>query len=258
MDFLSRRLKINNWEEVTYPIMTKQEAEERELEFVYWKEAKTGELTLSDDGYVSECLKRKKYKKAEEITVPYGRMWINNHAKLLYEPHRDTGEYSQSGTRPWVEREMSLQRTKNAVKLYVNMMLGTGKIDWEQIGKAYRPDQAKPAVTAKRLFKQKRISSMVDEKIQEYLDERELNQGDVLDVIAEAITIARNNADPSNMLRGAEQYIKIMDMLPSKTQQTDTLQIDVSKKILDEIATEETRQLKLESTKEVPNGKDSA
>ena len=177
-------------------------------------------------------------------------MWINDNAKLLYEPHRDTGEYSQTGTRPWIEREASLQRTKNAVKLYVNMMLGTGKIDWDAVGRAYRPDQAKPAVTAKRLFKQKRIASMVDEKIQEYLDDRDLNQGDVRDVIAEAFTIARTNNVPSIMLRGAEQYIKIMDMLPSKTQQTDTLQIDVSKKILDEIATEETRQLKIESKKD--------
>ena len=254
MDFLSRKLKINNWEEVTYPIMTKQEAKERGLDFVYWKDAKTGQLALSDDNYVAECLKKAKYKEAYQIVVPYGRMWINDNAKLLYEPHRDTGQYSQTGTRTWDERESSLQRTKNAVKLYVNMMLGTGKINWDAIGSAYRPDQAKPAVTAKRLFKQKRITSMIDQEIQRYLDERELNQGDVLDVIAEAITIARNNADPSNMLRGAEQYIKIMDMLPSKTQQTDTLQIDVSKKILDEIATEETRQLKLERTKDVDEG----
>ena len=87
---------------------------------------------------------------------------------------------------------------------------------------------------------------MVDKKIQEYLDERDLNQGDVLDVIAEAITIARGNGDPSNMLRGAEQYIRIMDMLPNKTQITDSVQIDVTKKILDEISTEESRQLKLE------------
>ena len=52
------------------------------------------------------------------------------------------------------------------------------------------------------------------------------------------------------MLRGAEQYIRIMDMLPSKAKQTDTLQIDVTKKILDEIETEESRQLKLERTQD--------
>ena len=236
---------------MVYPIMTKQEADEREEEYVHWKDAVPGEMAISDDNYVAVCLKRNKYKNSIEITMPYGRMWVSKKAELLYEPHRNTEQYSQSGTRTWQERESSLQRTKNAVKLYVDMLLGSGKIDWLQIGNAYRPDQEKPDVTARRLFKQKRIKGMVDTKIQEYLDERELNQGDVLDVIAEAITIARTNGDPSNMLRGAEQYIKIMDMLPSKTQQVDTLQIDVSKKILDEIATEETRQLKIESTKEV-------
>ena len=128
------------------------------------------------------------------------------------------------------------------------MMLGSGNIDWNLLGKAYRPDQKIPAVTVKRLFKQKRIQSMIDDKIQEYLNDRELNEGDVLDVIADAITLARTNADPSNMLRGAEQYIKIMDRLPNRTQKTETLQIDVTKKILDEITSEETRQLKIEQT----------
>jgi len=250
MDFLSRRLKMNNWNEVVYPIMTKQEADEREEDYIYWKDVKPNELAISDDGYVAVCLKRKKYKNSIEITLPYGRMWVNSTSKLLYEPHRNTGQYSQSGTRTWQERESSLQRTKNAVKVYVNMMLGSGQIDWEKLGNVYRPDQEKPDVTAKRLFKQKRIIGMVDEKIQEYLKDRNLNEGDVLDVIADAIKIARGNADPSNMLRGAEQYVKIMDMLPNKTQKTETLQIDVTKKILDEIATEETRQLKIEQKTE--------
>jgi len=91
---------------------------------------------------------------------------------------------------------------------------------------------------------------MVDKKIQEYLDERDMNQGDVLDIISEAIELAKQNGDPSNMLRGAEQYIRIMDMLPNKSQVTDTVQIDVTKKILDEIETEESRQLKLERTQD--------
>jgi hypothetical protein len=250
MDYLTRKLKINNWNDVTYFIHTKQEADDRELEYVHWKKAQKGDLAISDDNYVAECVQRKKYKDAEQVTMPYGRMWISDKAKLLYEPHRNTGEYSQCGTLTWEERESRTTRTKNAVKLYVQMMMQTGKIDWTVLGKAYRPDQFKPDATVKRLFKTEQVKGMVDKKIQEYLDERELNQGDVLDVIADAITIARNNADPSNMLRGAEQYIRIMDMLPSKTQITDSVQIDVTKKILDEISTEESRQLKLERTQD--------
>ena len=250
MDFITRKLKVNDWNDVTYFVHTKQEATDRDLDYVYWKDAKEGDLALSDDGYVAECIQRKKYKDAEQIIMPYGRMWISKRAKLKYEPHRNTGEYSQCGTLSWEERESGTTRTKNAVNLYVQMMQ-TGKIDWYELGKVYRPDQAHPDATVKRLFKTERIKGMVDTKIQEYLDDRDLNQGDVLDIIAQAIDIARNNADPSNMLRGAEQYIRIMDMLPGKTQQTDTLQIDVTKKILDEISTEESRQLKLERTQEV-------
>jgi len=246
MDYITRKLKVNNWDDVTYVISTQAEADERGLEYKPWKEAQKGEFALSDDGYVSDVIDRKKYKDAEQLIVPYGRMWISSRAKLEYEPHRNTGEYSQCGTLTWEERESKTTRTKNAVALYVNMMMQTGKIDWYKLGEVYRPDQRHPDATVKRLFKSEKVKGMVDDKIQEYLDDRDLNQGDVLDIIQNAIELAKQNGDPSNMLRGAEQYIRIMDMLPSKTAVTDTVQIDVTKKILDEIETEESRQLKLE------------
>lgn len=246
MDYITRKLKINDWNDVTYLIHTKREADDRDLDYVHWKKAEKGDLALSDDNYVAECVDRKKYKDAEQVIMPYGRMWINKRAKLLYEPHRNTEEYGQCGTLTWEERESKTTRTKNAVALYVNMMMQTGKIDWYKLGEVYRPDQRHPDATVKRLFKTEKVKGMVDTKIQEYLDERDLNQGDVLDIIQSAIELAKQNGDPSNMLRGAEQYIRIMDMLPSKTAVTDTVQIDVTKKILDEIETEESRQLKLE------------
>jgi len=251
MDLITRRLKVNDWNDVTYFVHTEQEAIDRELEYVYWKEAKEGVLCLSDDGYVAECIQRQKYKDAEQIVVPYGRMWISDRAKLTYENHRDTGEYGQCGTMTWEERESRRTRTKNAVNVYVQMMMQTGKIDWNQLGNIYRKDQEKPDLTAKRLFKTESVKRMVDKKIQEYLNDRDMNQGDVLDIISEAIELAKQNGDPSNMLRGAEQYIRIMDMLPNKSQITDTVQIDVTKKILDEIESEESRQLKLERKQDV-------
>ena len=251
MDYITRKLKINDWQDVTYLVMTEKEAKDKDLKYIHWKDAQKGDLCLSDDGYVTNCVDRKQYKNAEQVITPYGRMWISKRAKLLYEPHRNTGEYSQCGTLTWEERESRTTRTKNAVSLYVQMMMQTGKIDWYQLGQVYRADQQSPDATVKRLFKTEKVKLMVDQKIQDYLDERDMNQGDVLDIISEAIELAKNNGDPSNMLRGAEQYIRIMDMLPGKTQQTDTLQIDVTKKILDEISTEESRQLKLERTQEI-------
>jgi len=246
MDFITRKLKINDFKDVTYPVFTKEEAIERDLEFIEWKKAEKGDYALSDDGFVSECLDVKQYKDAYQKIFPFARAWVSKRAKLLYEPHRDSGEFSQMGIRSWDERESATTRAKNAVNLYVQQMMQTGKIDWNAIGEIYRPNQQVPGATVKRLFKSEKIMSLIDKKIQDYLDDRDLNQGDVLDIIASAIELAKQNGDPSNMLRGAEQYIRIMDMLPNKQQVTDSVQIDVSKKILDEIQTEETRKLKLE------------
>ena len=158
MDYLTRKLKINDWNDVTYLIHTKQEADDRELEYVYWKDAKRGDLAISDDNYVAECVQRKKYKDAEQVTMPYGRMWISDKAKLFVRTSpKYTGEYGQCGTLTWEERESRTTRTKNAVKLYVQMMMQTGKIDWTALGKVYRPDQFKPDATVSDYLKQNRL-----------------------------------------------------------------------------------------------------
>ena len=60
------------------------------------------------------------------------------------------------------------------------------------------------------------------------------------------------------MLRGAEQFVRILDMLPKKSVQTDTVQIDMTSKILDQIAKEEKKSLKMSQTKELTeNGRQS-
>jgi hypothetical protein len=56
------------------------------------------------------------------------------------------------------------------------------------------------------------------------------------------------------MLRGAETYVKMLDMFPKRSTQTDSVQIDVTNKIMDQIELEEKRLI-VEQKKEVsPNG----
>ena len=52
------------------------------------------------------------------------------------------------------------------------------------------------------------------------------------------------------MLKGAETFVRILDMLPKKAVQTDTMQIDMTNQILNDIEKEEKR-LKLEQKKEL-------
>jgi hypothetical protein len=251
MDFITRKFKKNKYQKVTYPIFTKQEADNRELEYTSWRECQVGGYGLSDDGFVSECIYRKQYKAKEQVTFPFGRQWIGQ-SNLEYLPHKLTGQYSQIGTRSWDEQESKKTRTKNAVKVYAEMMLNGDNIDWGLVGKVYRSDQERPDLTAKRLFKKESIQKMLDEQIQKALTERNLTQGDVLDMLLDAIKIAKEKEDPSNILRGAEQFIRIMDMLPKKTMQTDAVQIDMTSTILDKIAKEEKKSLTLSQKKEIP------
>ena len=251
MDFISRRFKKNDYQNVTYPVYTEEEANNKEIEYKSWRECQVGDFGLSDDGYVSECIYRKKFKNNEQVTFPYGRQWLSEGGKLKYIPHRETGQYTQVGVLTWDQQEANKTRTKNAVKLYAEMMLNGDSINWEVIGKAYRKDQERPDLTAKRLFKKESIQKMLDKEIQKALSDRNITQGDVLDILLEGIGVAKENKDASNILRGAEQFIKILDMLPKKSMQTDTVQIDMTNTILDKIATEEKKSLKMSQKKEV-------
>jgi hypothetical protein len=255
MDFITRKFKKNDYQDVTYPVYSEEEATNREIKYKSWRKCREGDFGMSDDGYVSECVYRKKYKTKDQVTFPFGRQWVDQ-SKLEYVPHRNAGQYSQVGILSWDEQEAGKTRTKNAVKLYAEMMLSGSLIDWNLIGKVYRSDQERPDLTAKRLFKKERIQKMLDEEIQKALKERNISQGDVLDIILSGIEVAKENSDASNILRGAEQFVKIMDMLPKKTMQTDTVQIDMTNTILDKIAKEEKKSLKMSQKKELPYEKD--
>ena len=250
MDFITRRLKVNDYQEVTYPVYSKRESDEKDITYKEWKKCDSGDFGLSDDGYVAECVARNEYKGGTELQFSFGRMWANSNSKLLYIPRRESGNYATVSSATWEFIEGKHARTQRAVDIYTRMLLGGGSIDWSIIGKAYRPDQKRPDLTAKRLFKQESVKRMIDERIDKALQEKGISEGEVLEVIADAIKIAKEKQDPASMLRGAETYVRILDMLPKKAIQTDTVQIDMTNEIVDQIEKEEKR-LKIEQKKEI-------
>lgn len=52
------------------------------------------------------------------------------------------------------------------------MLINDGKIDFEALGKIYRPEQKKPTATVRRFLKQKVAKQMVEEKLKEILAKR--------------------------------------------------------------------------------------
>ena len=145
--------------------------------------------------------------------------------------------------RTWQERESGKTRTKNAVNAYVSKIFAGKKVDWNEIGTIYRPDEKIPAATAKRLFKEKVVKNMIEEKMKEVLSEKGIDRGFVLDTIKKAINIAEEKEDPSNMLRATENLVDMLEMKPNKKITTDTLQIDMTNQIMDNIETEEKKMV---------------
>ena len=253
MDIIKRRIggKMR-----TFNIWTQKEADEKGYFYIEWKHANEGDYALSDDGYVGECLSRKVYtdKKGRTktfIKCAHGVQWVTNSGKFMYEPNKEAGTYSHVKPSRWEEKEARTTRAKNAVNAYVADIIQGNKPDWEMIGKIYRPDQKIPEATARRLFKKKRIVDMVEKKLKEILIDKGITQEQVVDLQLEALDIARSKGDISNFLKVTDSFMDLLQMKPGKVVTTDTVELDFSSKITEQIEAED-KKLKLERKIEEP------
>ena len=243
MEKLKRKLKKGTR---VYNIYSQQEAEEAGLDYSHWKQSKTGEYALSDDGFVGKCIGRKDYtdKKGRVKTfvrLAYGANWAGNTNKIQYLVNKEHGVYNQANPKAsnWVVREANMTRTKNLVNAYVGQLTSTKKVDYNQLGMIYRPDQQQPAATVRRVLKQEVIKKMVEKKLREVLSEKGINNSSVLDTMLEGLDIARAKQDVTNMIKISDAFMELLEMKPNKKITTDMLQLDVSNSIGDIIAKEE-------------------
>ena len=58
-----------------HPVYTKDEADNKKLDYVYWRQAEIGDWAITDDNFVSECYARKDY------TDKNGKEWVNRDMK---------------------------------------------------------------------------------------------------------------------------------------------------------------------------------
>jgi hypothetical protein len=114
MDKLVRTI---NGMKKTFFVYKKEEADNDGLLYTEWKDADAGEYALTDDGYVGKCINRKEYTDKQGrcktfVKLCCGVGWTTRNAKLLYEPNRDFGLYSQVKPDYWVRKEVKTTRFK--------------------------------------------------------------------------------------------------------------------------------------------------
>lgn len=214
MDKVGRRVKGQYTE---YPVYTREEADALGIQYRHWRETTAGSFGISDDGFVAECVQAfeytdKKGRTRRLVTFPYGRGWANGKKTLEWLEHKRTGNFYGTSPKNWAEREARRTRTKNAVKVYVQMLLTTGKIDWDMVGNAYRPTEKIPAATVRKLFKNERIQAMIDAEVQKILKKQGITKETVVEMYKKAAEIAETKGDPKGLVTAADRLADLVDL----------------------------------------------
>jgi hypothetical protein len=233
------RLNRRHWEivggrrsyyEKEYIIYTKEEAEKAGISFRTWHKCRGGDWGLSNDGYVARCIRRGRCRSkgnnentAYYYSFPFGQAFYDTaypSSRLEYGKHKETGSYSKVSSKSEWELDQNRTRTKNFVGAYVKQYLG-GKLDHAQLGRIYRHDEKKPAVTAKALLKKRYIKEMIDKELEGVLVEKGVTQGTVIDMLLESADMARSKEQAANLLRVAENLMDIFGMKVKKEVKQD-------------------------------------
>ena len=200
----------------TYTVYeSEKEAREAGLDPIPCRDVvRAGQWGISTDGYVQEALSVREYRRqdgeeARQITYPVGRVWSNSAADFLVERFLETGKYSR--TNPdwhWADAESRRQRTQVAVLLYVRYLVAGISVDWELVGRAYRPDLQHPSSIARKLFRQDQIVEMVRQEIRKVFSKHGLDEEAVARGYADLLV----DGDEKTRLQVLKEVSKLLGM----------------------------------------------
>ena len=124
---------------------------------------------------------------------------------------------TKQDTRPKKPREKSVV-VEDKQKAFADAILeGKTQSDAARIA-GYHP------TTANKVMRQENIQSYLAEARQEITDITTIKRMDVIDIILEAIDMARTLADPAQMINGADKMAKIMGFYAPETMKLEVTQ----------------------------------
>ena len=235
----------------SYPIYMKSEAISEGISFTHWKEAKEGEFCISDDDYVAQVLKRKVYESDRNqptlyIRTPYGYIMHNPNYKSqkFYAEGRST-PWTLTG-KPALEVQSRSERWKNLALAYVSTNFDADLAIDLVMGQT-TPQQRR---RWKRRIRTEEFKKVVREELDVLLKDSGKDREYVMELLEEAIQMARDKKDVTNMMRATEKLMSLHGMDDKDTIKT-TRQIEgVSTKKLIADVLEEEQKLKLTETTE--------
>ena len=233
----------------TYEIYTKEEADKEGLQYSHWKEAREGQWALSDDGFVSQVITRKKYPTANQIDNVYLRFaW----GYTFYNPEYRGRELkvkgrksntTMTGKRP-IEVKAKQERMKNLAMVYAQTM-NTDETIEKVCGEVTSSENRR----IKRYMRTEVFKGMVREELSKLLSDHGMTEDYTLDLLGSTIKKAQDKGDVTNLMRAIEN---LQDMHGMKDKHlvktTDTLEATSTTRLIDELREEENKLLATTTT----------
>ena len=235
----------------TYSVYRKKEADEKGIDYVYWKMVKPGGYAISDDDYVAKCINRKEYPSNHDkdnvyLRFPWGYTFFNPKyaSKKLKVSGRKTNT-TMSG-KPMLEVKSKQDMMKNLAKAYsvtwdynlaLDMVLGS-----------YTPTEFKKW---KRMMKTEVFEKMIKEELADLLTDHGLDKTYTLDLLAKVIAMAEDKKDVTNLMRAVENLQGMHGMKDKQlVKTTEKLAAIRNTKLIDELREEEDKLIATKTTTE--------
>ena len=151
----------------TYPLYSKQEVLDMGIVPVYWKQAKPGDMAVSDDDWCGECLfiTHTKTNNPKDPTKGYHLVRCVFGYQL-----------NSPGTKLWAKKKNDVKshnyrntKAKDTVHAYCMMRVKGENIDWDALGRMYAPYAGIPRAYAKKFIRSDRTQIMVREELAKIL-----------------------------------------------------------------------------------------
>lgn len=228
----------------THQIFTAEEAAERGIRYVPWREGTVGGWVMTDDGYVCQVLGRKQYvkdgKQFDFMQLSFMSIFVAGKRKVLWEQRRGQRAYGLGKTkRKWIDVEMGKTRLKRLVDAYIEQTLEIrgGKradYDFQVLGEVYRKDQREPSWTAKMMLRQPEVKQVISEKLSKLAAEEGVTPAWVMQKLKAAVDLAENVQDVGSMIRGLKEFREMLDMTPEKGDDGETRAVGDYSRLLED------------------------
>ena len=229
----------------TYIVFKKEEADDKNLPYKYWREADEGEYGISDDNYVAKVISKSIYKRNSiYIRYPYGYTFYNpNYSSVKLKASGRKSNTTISGKTNW-EVLSNGQTMKNLAMVYAQTMNYDKAID--HVLKNPTDNQR---VMWKRRMKKEKFKGMVRDELQKLLSEHGLTEDYTLDLFEQTIQTARAKGDVTNLMRAIEN---LQDMHGMKDKHlvktTEQIEATSSTKLIDELRETEDKLVATKTT----------